>query len=194
MPILLEKYKDVKYSLEGQQREQSENLDSLKNNYILALFVIFILLAIPFKSYAQPFIIMSAIPFGIVGAVFGHLILGMDFSILSMLGIAALSGIVVNDSLVMMDYINRINNDTNDPIKAAMKAGPIRFRPILLTSLTTFIGVMPLIFEKSLQAKFLVPMAVSLGFGVLFATFVILILVPCSYMFVEKVKLLIKKI
>ena len=194
MPILLEKYKDVKYSLEGQQREQSENLDSLKNNYILALFVIFILLAIPFKSYAQPFIIMSAIPFGIVGAVFGHLILGMDFSILSMLGIAALSGIVVNDSLVMMDYINRINNDTNDPIKAAMKAGPIRFRPILLTSLTTFIGVMPLIFEKSLQAKFLVPMAVSLGFGVLFATFVILILVPCSYMFVEKVKFLIKKI
>ena len=95
-----------------------------------------------------------------------------------MLGIAALSGILVNDSLVMMDYINRINNDTNDPIKAAMKAGPIRFRPILLTSLTTFIGVMPLIFEKSLQAKFLVPMAVSLGFGVLFATFVILIIVP----------------
>ncbi len=194
MPILLSKYKDVRYSLEGQQREQSENLDSLKNNYVLALFVIFILLAIPFKSYAQPFIIMSAIPFGIVGAVLGHLALGMDFSILSMLGIAALSGIVVNDSLVMMDYINRINSEKNNPIEAAMTAGPIRFRPILLTSLTTFIGVMPLIFERSLQAKFLVPMAVSLGFGVLFATFVILILVPCSYIFVEKMKILLKKI
>ena len=137
---------------------------------------------------------MSAIPFGIIGAVLGHLILGMDFSIFSMVGIAALSGVVVNDSLVMMDYINRINKEKNDPIKAAMSAGPIRFRPILLTSLTTFIGVMPLIFEKSLQAKFLVPMAVSLGFGVLFSTFVTLILVPCSYILIEKVKVLLKKI
>ena len=101
---------------------------------------------------------------------------------------------MVNDSLVMMDYINRINKEKNNPIEAAMSAGPIRFRPILLTSLTTFIGVMPLIFEKSLQAKFLVPMAVSLGFGVLFSTFVTLILVPCSYILIEKVKVLLKKI
>ena len=194
MPLLLEKYKNVNYSLEGQQREQSENLDSLKNNYILALFVIFILLAIPFKSYVQPFIIMSAIPFGIIGAVLGHLFLGMDFSILSMLGIAALSGVVVNDSLVMMDYINRINENESNPIVAAKKAGPIRFRPILLTSITTFIGVMPLIFERSLQAKFLVPMAVSLGFGVLFSTFVTLILVPCTYVLIEDLKKILKKI
>ena len=194
MPLLLDRYEDVQYSLEGQQREQSDNLDSLINNYILALFVVFIVLAIPFKSYVQPFIIMSAIPFGIIGAVLGHLLLGMDFSILSMLGVAALSGVVVNDSLVMMDYINRINKEKKNPIEAVKKAGPIRFRPILLTSLTTFIGVMPLIFEKSLQAKFLVPMAVSLGFGVLFSTFVTLILVPCSYILIEDLKVLLKKI
>ena len=117
---------------------------------------------------------MSAIPYGIIGAVIGHLLLGMDFSILSMLGIAALSGIVVNDSLVMMDYINRNKQKSGDNIQAALDAGPMRFRAILLTSITTFMGVLPLIFEKSIQAKFLVPMAVSLGFGVLFSTLAIL--------------------
>ena len=155
----------------------------------------FLLLAVPFKSYFQPLIVMFAIPYGIIGAVVGHLLLGMDFSILSMLGIAALSGVVVNDSLVMMDYINRNKDKTNDPILAALNAGPARFRPILLTSLTTFIGVMPLIFERSIQAKFLVPMAVSLGFGVLFSTLVTLILVPSSYIASEKIKeYLLKKI
>ena len=131
---------------------------------------------------------MSAIPYGIIGAVFGHLLLGMDFSILSMLGIAALSGIVVNDSLVMMDYINRFNEKGNNYLEAAKDAGPVRFRAILLTSITTFIGVLPLIFEKSLQAKFLVPMAVSLGFGVLFSTFVTLILVPTTYVTLTQIK------
>tara|TARA_Y100001970_G_C13596258_1_gene537977 strand:- start:127 stop:540 length:414 start_codon:yes stop_codon:yes gene_type:complete len=131
---------------------------------------------------------MFAIPYGIIGAVIGHLLLGMNFSILSMLGIAALSGVVVNDSLVMMDYINRNREKTDSPMQAAIDSGPMRFRPILLTSLTTFIGVMPLIFEKSIQAKFLVPMAVSLGFGVLFSTFVTLILVPTLYISAEKIK------
>lgn len=188
MPGLLSNYPGVSYSLEGQQREQSENLDSLTKNYIFALFIVFVLLAIPFKSYYQPLIIMFAIPYGIIGAVIGHLLLGMDFSILSMLGIAALSGIVVNDSLVMMDYINRYKEKTGNYMDAAIKAGPARFRPILLTSLTTFIGVMPLIFERSIQAKFLVPMAVSLGFGVLFSTFVTLLLVPSTYIAFEKIK------
>ena len=188
LPQLLKKYPSVSYSLEGQQKEQTENLESLTRNYVIALFIVFLLLAIPFKSYYQPFIVMSAIPYGIIGAVIGHLLLGMDFSILSMLGIAALSGIVVNDSLVMMDYINRNKGEGNDYIKAALDAGPMRFRAILLTSITTFIGVLPLIFEKSIQAKFLVPMAVSLGFGVLFSTFVTLILVPTTYVTFEQIK------
>ena len=195
LPELLKKYPSVTYALEGQQREQSENLSSLTRNYVIALFVVFLLLAIPFKSYYQPLIIMSAIPYGIIGAVMGHLLLGMDFSILSMLGIAALSGIVVNDSLVMMDYINRNKQKSGDNIQAALDAGPMRFRAILLTSITTFMGVLPLIFEKSIQAKFLVPMAVSLGFGVLFSTLVTLILVPTTYVTFEQVKeLFIKKI
>ena len=188
LPDLLETYPSVTYTLEGQQKEQSENLGSLTRNYFIALFIVFLLLAIPFKSYYQPLIIMSAIPYGIVGAVIGHLFLGMDFSILSMLGIAALSGIVVNDSLVMMDYINRSKDKNKDYVKAALDAGPMRFRAILLTSITTFIGVLPLIFERSIQAKFLVPMAVSLGFGVLFSTFVTLILVPTTYVTFEKIK------
>jgi len=195
LPNILSKYPGISYSLEGQQKEQSENLNSLTRNYLFALFIVFLLLAVPFKSYFQPLIVMFAIPYGIIGAVVGHLLLGMDFSILSMLGIAALSGVVVNDSLVMMDYINRNKDKTNDPIQAALDAGPARFRPILLTSLTTFIGVMPLIFERSIQAKFLVPMAVSLGFGVLFSTLVTLILVPSSYIASEKIKeYLLKKI
>ena len=188
LPKLLKLYPSVTYTLEGQQKEQSENLDSLTGNYIIALFIVFLLLAIPFKSYFQPLIVMSAIPYGIIGAVIGHLLLGMDFSILSMLGIAALSGIVVNDSLVMMDYINRNKDKSKDYTKAALDAGPMRFRAILLTSITTFIGVLPLIFEKSIQAKFLVPMAVSLGFGVLFSTLVTLILVPTTYVTFEKIK------
>ena len=188
MPDLMKKYQSVKYSLEGQQKEQFETLNDLATNYMIALFVVFLLLAVPFKSYYQPFIIMSAIPYGIIGAVFGHLLLGMDFSILSMLGIAALSGIVVNDSLVMMDYINRFNEKSNNFVQAAKDAGPVRFRAILLTSITTFMGVLPLIFEKSLQAKFLVPMAVSLGFGVLFSTFVTLILVPTTYVTLTRIK------
>ena len=188
IPELLKKYESVNYSLEGQQKEQFETLKDLSTNYIVALFVVFLLLAVPFKSYYQPFIIMSAIPYGIIGAVFGHLLIGMDFSILSMLGIAALSGIVVNDSLVMMDYINRFNEKGNNFLEAAKDAGPVRFRAILLTSITTFIGVLPLIFEKSLQAKFLVPMAVSLGFGVLFSTFVTLILVPTTYVTLTQIK------
>tara|TARA_B100000902_G_scaffold114634_1_gene115641 strand:- start:170 stop:601 length:432 start_codon:yes stop_codon:yes gene_type:complete len=132
---------------------------------------------------------MSAIPFGFTGAVIGHLVMGMNMAVLSIIGIVALSGVVVNDSLVMVDFINRYRReDKKNALDAALAAGPRRFRPILLTSVTTFVGLFPLLIEKSVQAKFLVPMAISLAFGVLFATLITLILVPTSYMVIEDIK------
>ena len=186
---LLEDFPSVNYSFEGEQREQRDTLGSLFKNFALALFVVYILLAIPFKSYSQPLIIMSAIPFGFTGAVIGHLVMGMNMAVLSIIGIVALSGVVVNDSLVMVDFINRYRReDKKNALDAALTAGPRRFRPILLTSVTTFVGLFPLLIEKSVQAKFLVPMAISLAFGVLFATLITLILVPTSYMVIEDIK------
>jgi len=186
---LLQDYPSVNYSFEGEQREQRDTLGSLFKNFGLALFVVYILLAVPFKSYLQPLIIMSAIPFGFTGAVIGHLIMGMNLAVLSIIGIVALSGVVVNDSLVMVDFINRYKReDGKSNLEAALAAGPRRFRPILLTSVTTFVGLFPLLIEKSVQAKFLVPMAISLAFGVLFATLITLILVPTSYMVIEDIK------
>ena len=129
---------------------------------------------------------MSSIPFGITGAVLGHLLLGLNLSVLSMMGIVALTGVVVNDSLVMVDFINRYRAEGNSIDDAVLEAGPRRFRPIFLTSLTTFVGLVPLILEKSTQAKFMIPMAVSLSFGVLFATAITLLLVPVSYLTLEK--------
>ena len=186
---LLKDYPSVNYSFEGEQREQRDTLGSLFKNFALALFVVYVLLAVPFKSYLQPLIIMSAIPFGFTGAVIGHLVMGMNLAVLSIIGIVALSGVVVNDSLVMVDFINRYKReDGKSNLEAAMAAGPRRFRPILLTSVTTFVGLFPLLIEKSVQAKFLVPMAISLAFGVLFATLITLILVPTSYMVIEDIK------
>ena len=186
---LLKDYPSVNYSFEGEQREQRDTLGSLFKNFALALFVVYVLLAVPFKSYLQPLIIMSAIPFGFTGAVIGHLVMGMNLAVLSIIGIVALSGVVVNDSLVMVDFINRYKReDGKTNLEAAMAAGPRRFRPILLTSVTTFVGLFPLLIEKSVQAKFLVPMAISLAFGVLFATLITLILVPTSYMVTEDIK------
>jgi len=188
IPNLLKDYPYINYSLEGEQRQQNENLESLANNYLLALILVYILLAIPFRSYVQPLIVMSAIPFGIIGAVIGHLLFGMNFSILSMIGIVALSGVVVNDSLVLVDFINRHRREGYSIQEAALEAGQARFRPILLTSITTFVGLMPLLLEKSLQAQFLIPMAISLGFGVLFSTFITLILVPNGVLIVENLR------
>ena len=188
IPHLLKDYPYITYSLEGEQRQQNENLESLAKNYILALILVYILLAIPFKSYIQPFVVMSAIPFGIIGAVFGHLLLGMNFSILSMIGIVALSGVVVNDSLVLVDFINRYHNKGYSIEEAALESGQARFRPILLTSITTFVGLTPLLLEKSLQAQFLIPMGISLGFGVLFSTFITLILVPNGVVIIDQIR------
>ena len=188
LPNLISQYPYVSYSLEGEQRQQNENLKSLGNNYLLALILVYILLAIPFKSYIQPLVVMSAIPFGIIGSVIGHLLLGMNFTILSMIGIVALSGVVVNDSLVLVDFINRYHRKGKSIRDAAIESGQARFRPILLTSITTFVGLTPLLLEKSLQAQFLIPMAVSLGFGVLFSTFITLILVPNGVIIIDQIR------
>ncbi len=194
LAVALERYPGINYSLEGEAKEQKESFQSLTWGLIGLIFVIYALLAIPFASYLQPLIVMSIIPFGVMGAIVGHFIMGMDLTLLSLMGMLALSGVVVNDSLVLVDYINRHSQTTDKLIKAISNAGSARFRPVLLTSLTTFAGLLPLIFEKSTQAQFLIPMAVSLGFGVLFATFVTLILVPINYMILEDVKKFMKRL
>jgi multidrug efflux pump subunit AcrB len=145
-------------------------------------------MAIPLKSYIQFFIIMSAIPFGLVGAIWGHVIQGMDLTILSGFGIVALSGVVVNDSLILVDYVNRHRRHGVSLLQVVKDSGKARFRPILLTSLTTFGGLTPLLLEKSLQAQFLIPMAISLAYGVIFATFITLVLVPAQYLILEDFK------
>ncbi len=182
---LVSQYPGVSYTLEGEAREQAESFGSLYWGLLFVFFIIYCLLAIPFKSYLQPLIVMSVIPFGAIGAIVGHWIMGMNLTIFSILGIMALIGVVVNDSLVLVDFINKRKEQTNDAFAAVLIAGQSRFRPVMLTSLTTFIGLMPLLFEKSTQAQFLIPMAVSLSFGIIFATMITLILVPVNYMLVE---------
>lgn len=182
LPALAHDYPGFRASFEGEQREQADALGALRRGFIIALFVIYALLAIPFKSYTQPLIIMAVIPFGIIGAILGHLFMGLAMGILSLFGIVGLSGVVVNDSLVLIDYINQERAKGASVADAVITAGKVRFRPIILTSLTTFLGVLPLILEKSLQAQFLIPIAVSLGFGILFATVIVLILVPSLVM------------
>jgi multidrug efflux pump subunit AcrB len=144
-------------------------------------------MAIPLRSYFQPFIVMAVIPFGVVGAVLGHVLFGLDLSVMSMCGIVALAGVVVNDSLVMVNYVNRELARGAALIDAARAAGAVRFRPILLTSLTTFAGLTPMILETDIQAKFLIPMAISLAFGVLFATAITLILIPSIYLILNDI-------
>lgn len=184
---LVAKYPGVSHSLEGEAKEQRESFGSLQWGLLIVFFAIYCLLAIPFKSYWQPIAVMSVIPFGILGAVIGHWIMAMDLTIMSVLGMLALVGVVVNDSLVLVDYINKKRNEGMALLDAVSTAGAARFRPVMLTSLTTFIGLLPLLFEESTQAQFLIPMGVSLGFGILFATFITLILVPVNYMLLDKV-------
>jgi multidrug efflux pump subunit AcrB len=188
MPDILQKYPSVSYSLEGEQAEQQESMAGIMEGFMIALLLIYVLLAIPFGSYLQPFIVMSAIPFGMVGAVWGHIFMGMDLSIMSMFGIVALAGVVINDSLVLVDVINRERKQGHSLMQAISKAGVARFRPIILTSITTFAGLTPLLLEQSPQAQMMIPMAVSLAFGVMFGTFITLILVPVIYYSQEDVK------
>ena len=185
---LLLQYPGINYTLEGEAKEQSESFSSLSVGLLFVFFIIYALLAIPFKSYVQPIIVMSIIPFGMIGAVIGHWIVGMDLTITSVLGMLALIGVVVNDSLVLVDFINKKRLEGIATMDAVLTAGAARFRPVILTSLTTFIGLIPLLFDESTQAQYLIPMAVSLGFGILFATFITLILVPVNYLIVEHIK------
>ncbi len=185
----LSSYPGVQYSLEGEFREQRESLLSLFYSIGIVLVIIYSLLAIPLKSYVQPLIVMSVIPFGAIGAMGGHLLMDMDLSMLSLLGLMALFGVVVNDSLVMVDFINKQTDAGNKSMQQAIReAAAARFRPVMLTSLTTFFGLMPLLLERSTQAQFLIPMAVSLGFGIIFATLITLVLVPINYLVLEDCK------
>jgi multidrug efflux pump subunit AcrB len=188
LPDLLGDYPGLSFNMEGQEKERNESVSSMKEGFILALIAIYALLAIPFRSYSQPILIMAAIPFGIVGAVIGHLIMGLNLSILSMFGLVALTGVVVNDSLLLIDQVNRGRREGESLENAILSGGQRRFRPILLTSLTTFFGLAPIISETSVQAQFLIPMAVSLAFGILFATGITLLLIPSLYMILEDVK------
>ncbi|MCK9995250.1 MAG: efflux RND transporter permease subunit, partial [Candidatus Krumholzibacteria bacterium] len=188
LPNLMASHPGLRYSMEGEQKQQAEAMGSLKTGFALAVLMIYVLLAVLFKSYIQPVIVMSAIPFGLVGAMWGHILMGMDLTLISMFGAVALTGVVVNDSLIMIDFINRARRDGMSAHQAVVESGIRRFRPIMLTSLTTFAGLTPLLLEKSLQAKFLIPMATSLGFGVVFATFITLVLIPVGYSLVTDFK------
>ena len=185
LPGLLSRYPGVTYELSGSSREERVSLELMGYAYLAALFGIYALMAIPLRSYVQPLIVMSAIPFGIIGAVVGHMLLGLTLNAISLIGVIALSGVVVNDSLIMVHFVNRAVKLGVSPANAAFESGKGRFRAILLTSLTTFFGLVPIVFETSMQAQMVIPMAVSLAFGILFATVITLILVPCLYNIVD---------
>ena len=189
LPDLLARFPGLHYDLEGEEQERAESMASLGRGFLLAIFIIYSLLAVQFRSYLQPLLVMSAIPFGIVGAIWGHVLMGWDLTLLSMFGVVALTGVVVNDSLLLIDFINRARRAGQPVSKAIQESGARRFRPIILTSVTTFLGLTPLLLEQSLQAQFLIPMAISLGFGVLFATGITLLLVPVSYSLLHSFKL-----
>ena len=193
IPEMLERYPAVDFRLQGNSKDESEAIVSLAQGFLFALVAIYALMAIPLKSYSQPIIIMSVIPFGMVGAIVGHLILGQAVSVLSICGIIALAGVVVNDSLIMVDFVNRARAEGRSLIDSVLKSGSERFRAIVLTSLTTFMGLMPIVFERSLQAQVVIPMAISLAFGILFATVITLLLIPALYMILDDFKRLFKR-
>jgi multidrug efflux pump subunit AcrB len=182
LPQLAGDYPGLSYAWEGQQQDMAEGMQNLYMGFLFAMLGVYAMLAIPFRSYFQPLIVMIAVPFGIIGAILGHMMMGYSLSMMSMMGIVALSGVVVNDSLVLIDYANQVRKETAiSAFEAIHQAGIRRFRPIMLTTLTTFGGLAPMIFETSRQARFMIPMAISLGFGILFSTLISLIIVPCLY-------------
>jgi multidrug efflux pump subunit AcrB len=194
LPRLLQKYPGIEYQFGGEAEDEQDTSSVLGYAFVLVLLMIFGALAIPLKSYVEPLLIMSVIPFGVIGAVIGHLVLGSDISILSVIGIVGLVGVVVNDSLVMVDFINHYIDEGHDWRSAVMEAGPMRFRAVILTSLTTFLGLLPIQLETSIQSEFVKPMAISVAFGVLFATFVTLILVPVLYFIAKDLDRLVKSL
>lgn len=181
---LEQRYPGVRISFEGSRREYLKSFGSLKRDFLIALGLIFVMLAALFRSYVQPLVVMSAIPFALVGAVLGHLVMGYPLTILSMIGLVALTGIVVNDSLILVDFVNRERRSGSAAFEAVISGGKRRLRPILLTSLTTILGLAPLMAEQSFQARFLIPMAISITFGLAFATLLTLVVVPSLYLIV----------
>ncbi|WP_082766590.1 efflux RND transporter permease subunit [Ferrimonas marina] len=192
IPQLKERYPGLSSALDGSAEEDAENQVLMIQGAVFALFTIYALMAIPLRSYTQPLIIMSVIPFGMIGAVVGHLVLGLDMSMLSLFGVIALAGVVVNDSLIMVDFVNQARAEGYSLKEAVQQAGTQRFRAIVLTSLTTFLGLVPITLETSLQAQIVIPMAVSLAFGILFATVVTLVLVPALYLILDDFKRLLR--
>jgi multidrug efflux pump subunit AcrB len=192
LPQLRADFPGITWTYEGSQAELRESTAALWGGFGLALFAVYALLAIAFSSYVQPLIVMLAIPFGIVGGILGHILLGYDLSLVSLLGVVAVSGVVINGALIMVHYANRHRADMSAE-EAIIKAGARRFRPIMLTTITTFGGLAPIIMETSIQAAALIPMAISLGFGILFATSIMLVVVPCFYMVIEDIQGLLKR-
>ncbi|MFD2167867.1 efflux RND transporter permease subunit [Thalassotalea euphylliae] len=193
IPEILADFSSVEYGIEGASKEQADFMRQLGFAALGALFLIYGLIAIPTKSYVQPLVIMSVIPFGIIGAIIGHFIMGKTINMMSIYGFIALTGVVVNDSLILVDFINKAKDSGKRMIDVVVEAGTLRFRAILLTSLTTFFGIFPLYFETSLQAQFIIPMAISLGFGIVFATVITLFLIPALYMIKEDIHSLFKR-
>ena len=195
LPQLQARFPGLSYSFEGRQADRKESVQSLLRGLMIALIIIYAMLAIPLNSYIQPAIIMISIPFGLVGAVLGHLIMGYSLSVLSLFGIVALSGVVVNDSLVLIDFANRRRRSGTLAREAIHAAALQRFRPVLLTTVTTFGALAPMIFETSRQARFLIPMAISLGYGIVFATIITLVIVPSVYLIIDDLqKVFIRRI
>jgi len=194
IPDILTDYPGVKSELGGTIEEQQAQQNEQKIFFVAGMIIVYMLLAVPLKSYTQPLIIMSVIPFSLTGAIWGHYWFGLDLSMMSTFGLIAAAGVVVNDSLVMTDYVNQVRAKGVAIKEAVIEAGCARFRAIILTSITTFVGVLPIMFETSLQARFVIPMAVALGFAVLFATLLTLILVPCLYLMLEDIKGLFGKV
>ena len=188
MPLLEARYPGLTWELEGEQFQRQIAMGGLGTAFAVALLAIYALLAVPLRSYVQPAVVMSAIPFGVLGALVGHLVVGRDPDFMSLLGVVALAGVVVNDSLVLVDFVNRRRRDGLSVSQAVRNAGLARFRPIFLTSLTTFVGLLPLIFIESEATFFARPIAISLAFGVAFATLITLFLVPCAYLILEDLR------
>lgn len=185
IPELIAKYPGLRWGVSGIADEELKMVKSMAIGFALALFGIYALLAVPTRSYLQPLIIMGVIPFGIIGAIVGHWVTGYSMSMMSVMGIVALAGVVVNDSLILVDYVNKAVASGTDKYTAIIAAGNRRFRAILLTSLTTFLGLAPMLLEQSAQAKFMIPMALSLAFGIVFATVITLLLLPCLYLILD---------
>ena len=191
LPQLQADFPGLTHSFGGRQETMREAVRSFYSSVTLALLGVYVLLAIPFRSYLQPLVVMAAIPFGIVGAVLGHLVMGFGLSLISIMGIIALGGMVVNGALVMIDYANARLREGHTPFAAVHAAGVRRFRPIALTTMTTFGGLAPMIFETSMQARFMIPMAVSLGYGIVISSAILLFLIPCLFLAVDDLRRLV---